>query len=172
MSSLSWTSLSPSSHPTPLHCQRIPDLNFLHHTSNSNWLHVLHMVIAMFQCYSPNSIFSFPHSGHLTSSGDLGILRLPFSWLHYLLEFLESLMDCLHSDSQWERESIKYLRNVLRCLFIKEVSINHFCPPFSDDSPVTRTLVTSRKARNRSSSIFSVKYLVSLSVSQLWVLNF
>lgn len=38
-----------------LHCHRRPDLNFLHHTSNSNnWLHVLHRVIAMFQWYSPN----------------------------------------------------------------------------------------------------------------------
>ena len=40
-------------HPS-LHCHRRPDLNFLHHTAHSNWLHVLHMVIVMFQCYSPN----------------------------------------------------------------------------------------------------------------------
>ena len=160
--------------PSPtLHCHRRPDLNFLHHTSNSNWLHVLHMVIVMFQCYSPN--FSHPLLPPLWVPyfkwwfGDpaSSFLLAPLSpWVLGVLNGLSAFRQ------QWERESIKYLRDVLRCLLIKEVSINHFCPPFSDESPVIRTLVTSRKARNRSSSIFSVKYLVSLSVSQLWVLNF
>ena len=37
-------------HPTPLGCHRAPDLGFLHHTANSHWLSILHMVIYMFQC--------------------------------------------------------------------------------------------------------------------------
>ena len=39
-------------HPTPLGCHRAPDLSSLHHTANSHWLSVLHMVTYMFQCYS------------------------------------------------------------------------------------------------------------------------
>ena len=49
----SWTSLPPPtlSHPSS---HRALDLNSLHHTENSPWLSILHMVMYMFQCYSLN----------------------------------------------------------------------------------------------------------------------
>ena len=51
MDPLSWTCLPP---PTPLCCHTAPDLNSLCHTANSHWLSVLHIVMYMLQCYSPN----------------------------------------------------------------------------------------------------------------------
>ena len=39
--------------PTPSHCHRA--LASQHHTLNSHWLSILHMVIYMFQCYSLKS---------------------------------------------------------------------------------------------------------------------
>ena len=42
-------------HPMALHCQ--PRLSSLHHTANSHWLAILHMVMYRFQCYS----LSLPH---------------------------------------------------------------------------------------------------------------
>ena len=51
--------LEPSSHllpyPTPLGCHRAPALGSLHHTANSHWLSILHMVMCMFPCCSLNS---------------------------------------------------------------------------------------------------------------------
>lgn len=156
---LFWTSLSPPSHPTPLYIvteDQIWTSYIIHQIPTTGYM----FYIGWYLCFSDilliSSILSSSHSGHLILSGDLGILHLPFSWLHYLLEFLESLMDCLHSASQWERESIKDLRNVLRCLLTKEVSINHFCPPFRDGSSVIRTLVTTRKARKLGQVLYSV----------------
>ena len=42
-------------HPTPLGCYRALVLSSLHHTANSHWLSILHMVMHMFQCYSLKS---------------------------------------------------------------------------------------------------------------------
>ena len=51
--------LEPSSHllphPTPLGCHRAPALGSLHHTANSHWRSILHMVTCMFLCCSLNS---------------------------------------------------------------------------------------------------------------------
>ena len=47
--------IEPSSHlpphPTPLGCHRALALSSLHHTTNSHWLSILHMVMYMFPCY-------------------------------------------------------------------------------------------------------------------------
>ena len=50
----SWTPLpSPTlSHPSRL--SQSTRLSFLNHTANSHWLHILHMVMCMFQSYSLN----------------------------------------------------------------------------------------------------------------------
>ena len=47
-----WTSLPP---PIPLDCHRASGLSSLHHTANSHWISILHMVMCMFQFYSFNS---------------------------------------------------------------------------------------------------------------------
>ena len=60
MSPSSWTSL-PS--PTPSHPSRLSQstgLSSLHHTANSYWWSLLHMVAYMFQCYSLNSSHLLP----------------------------------------------------------------------------------------------------------------
>ena len=49
-SSPSWTSFLIS----PLRCHRALNLGSLHHTANSHWLSILHMVILMSQCYPPD----------------------------------------------------------------------------------------------------------------------
>ena len=43
----------PPSHPIPPGCPRALALGAPHHTSNLQWLSILHMVMYMFQCYSP-----------------------------------------------------------------------------------------------------------------------
>ena len=45
-------------HPTPLGCHRA--LGSLHHTANSHWLSILHMIVYMFRCYSLKSSHSLP----------------------------------------------------------------------------------------------------------------
>ena len=47
----SWTPSHLLALPLPASCHRAPPLGSLHHTSNSHWLSVLHMVMHMFQCY-------------------------------------------------------------------------------------------------------------------------
>ena len=42
-------------HPSPPGCHRAPGLSSLRHTANSHWLSILHLVMCMFQCNSPNS---------------------------------------------------------------------------------------------------------------------
>ena len=42
-------------HPAPLGCHRALGLSSLRRTENSHWLSILHIVVCMFQCYSPNS---------------------------------------------------------------------------------------------------------------------
>ena len=42
-------------HPIPLRCSRALALGALIHASNLHWSSVLHVVIYMFQCYSPKS---------------------------------------------------------------------------------------------------------------------
>ena len=45
------TSLPP--HSTPLHCHRALDLSSLHHTANSHWLSILHLVSIYFNATLP-----------------------------------------------------------------------------------------------------------------------
>ena len=54
----------PTSLPIPPGCHRAPALGSLHHTPNHHWLSILHMVMYMFQCYSPKSshLLLFPRS--------------------------------------------------------------------------------------------------------------
>ena len=51
--------LNPDSHLPPQlipsGCHRTPALRAMHHTSNSHWLSILHMVMYMFQCYTLKS---------------------------------------------------------------------------------------------------------------------
>ena len=42
-------------HPIPLGCPRAPTLSALFYASNLDWSSISHMVIYMFQCYSPKS---------------------------------------------------------------------------------------------------------------------
>ena len=37
-------------HPTPLGCHRAQGWHALHHTANSHWLSILHIVMYMIQC--------------------------------------------------------------------------------------------------------------------------
>ena len=46
----SGTPFPPLSPPIPRGCHTAPALSSLHHTSNSHWLCILHMVMYMFQC--------------------------------------------------------------------------------------------------------------------------
>ena len=55
MSPPSWTSLPPPSPAHPTRLSQSPSLGSLRHTANSLWLSVLHMIVYMFPCYSPNS---------------------------------------------------------------------------------------------------------------------
>ena len=59
---LSLLSPSPASLPLPPFRLSHSTGGSLSHTSNSHWLHILHMVMCMFQCYSlKSSTLSFPH---------------------------------------------------------------------------------------------------------------
>ena len=52
MSPPSGTPLPPPIPSHPLGCHRAPGLSCLHHTANSRWLSILHMVMCIFRCYS------------------------------------------------------------------------------------------------------------------------
>ena len=68
MSPPSGTSLPP---PTPSHrcsLSQSSDLSSMHHTTNSHWLSILHMVIYMFPCCSLNSSHPlFPYCVHTSA---------------------------------------------------------------------------------------------------------
>ena len=55
----SWSPLPPPSHPIPQGHQSAPPLSTLSHALNLDWQSISHMVIYMFQWYSPKS--SQPH---------------------------------------------------------------------------------------------------------------